>query len=253
VGSVDADAGAAVSEARVQCALERAQAWRALGRAFAPPRDAAHLRADLSALRARAEGPLAQALASALDALSIECTDPHDDTSESLSAAHERLFSGRNGGVPARESAYADARIVAPIELADVRGFLRAFGLEEKGELADHVATECEIASALALKESWAIAQGWNERADVAHEAYVVFLADHLLRWIPRFATRVCAAESPAFYVAAANALTVMLSTEAARLGLSDALPGSPALPATPQPDEMGCGGCPTACEPLDA
>lgn len=242
-----------MSEARVQAALERAQAWRALGRAFAPPRDAAHLRADLSALRTRADGPLAQALASALDALATECTEARYDTSESLAVAHERLFSGRNGGVPARESAYADARIVAPIELADVRGFLHAFGLEEKGELADHVATECEIASALALKESWAIAQGWNDRADVAREAYAVFLADHLLRWIPRFAACVRAAEAPAFYVAAADALTVMLTGEAARLGVSDAITSSPALPPTPQPDEMGCGGCPTACEPLDA
>lgn len=217
-----------MSEAAVQAALERAQAWRAMARAFAAPRDTAQLHDDLVALQGRSTGALEEALAAAIAA---------------LADAHERLFGGRGGGVPARESAYADARVVAPAELADVRGFLRAFGLEEKGELADHVATECELASALALEEAWAQGQGWDERAEIARDAYAYFLADHLLRWIPRVAARVCAAEAPAFYAAAADALVALLAGEAERLALPSFHElAAPLLPS--QPDEIECGGC---------
>ena len=236
MGELGADGRAEVSHAAVQAALERAQAWRAMARAFAAPRDTAPLHGDLVALRDRANGPLAKSLADALAALGSE-------RAESLADAHERLFGGRGGGVPARESAYADARVVAPTELADVRGFLRAFGLEEKGELADHVATECELASALALKEAWAHGQGWDERAEIARDAYERFLADHLLRWIPRFAARVRAAEVPAFYAAAADALAALLADESRRLGLPS-LHDLEAPPLASPPDEIACGGC---------
>jgi TorA maturation chaperone TorD len=223
----------------VQAALERAQAWRAMARAFAAPGDTAQLHDDLVALQARSNGALAEALAAAIAALD----GAH---AASLADAQEQLFGGRGGGVPARESAYADARVVAPAELADVRGFLRAFGLEEKGELADHVATECELASALALKEAWAQGQGWDERAEIARAAYACFLSDHLLRWIPRFAARVRAAEAPAFYAAAADALAALLAGEAQRLALPSSHDlAAPLLPSLP--DEIACGGCASA------
>lgn len=214
-------------------ALERAQALRALARAFGPPADRERLRAELGALGARAGEPLAGAVARALDALSVAPPE--------LSDAYECLFGGRGGGIPIRESAYADGRVVAPRELADLRGFLRAFGLEESGALADHLATECELASALALKEGWARCQGWAERAEIAREAYECLLADHLLRWVPRFTGCVRAAGAPPFYAAAAEALEAFLAEEAARLGLEAGQGGFP----VPLPDEDGCGGCP--------
>jgi len=239
VGELGTDGGAQVSQAAVQAALERAQAWRAMARAFAAPLDTVQLHGDLVALQNRASGALATALAGAVAALGSE-------REEALVDAHERLFGGRGGGVPARESAYADARVVAPVELADVRGFLRAFGLEENGELADHVATECELASVLALKEAWAEGQGWDERAEITRGAYECFLADHLLRWIPRFAARVRAAEAQAFYAAAADALAALLAEEGERLGLPSF--HDPTAPLLPSPaDEIACGGCASA------
>ncbi len=230
-----------MSETAVLETLERAQAWRALGRAFAPPRDVAQLRDDLAVLRERARGPLEEALTAALHALAG--TAP-----ATLADVYDRLFGGR-GGVPARESAYADPRIVAPAELADVRGFLRAFGLEEKGELADHVATECELASVLALKEAWALGEGWEERARIARDAYERMLGGHLLRWVPRFAACVRAANASAFHSAAASALTALLDEEAGRLGLASLVEDGPA-PLPSLPDEIVCGeGCPAACD----
>jgi len=219
----------------VRQALVRAQALRALARAFGPPDDRGRLQIELGALGARACEPLAGAIAQALAALSAAPPD--------LADAYERLFGGR-GGIPIRESAYADGRVVAPTELADVRGFLRAFGLEESGALADHLASECELASALALKEGWARSQGWIERAEIARDAYERLLADHLLRWAPRFAGNVRGAEAPPFYVAAAAALDAFLAEEAERLGLEAGRGGMPA----PLSDEAGCGGCPAVC-----
>lgn len=230
-----------MSETAVREVLERAQAWRALGRAFSPPRDAAKLGDDLAALRERAQGPLAEALTAALAALA-------DEASEQLVDVYDRLFGGR-GGVPARESAYADPRVVAPAELADVRGFLHAFGLAETGELADHVAAECELASVLALKQAWALGQGWDERAEIARHAYERLLADHLLRWAPRFAACVRASQAPAFYVASAAALAALLESEAKRLGLAS-VSGDGLAPMPSSPDEIACGGgCPAVCD----
>jgi TorA maturation chaperone TorD len=236
MGKLDAAAGRAMSH-EVRRGLERAQALRALARAFGPPRDRAQLGADLAALGARAQGSLAEALERSLAALAAAPADLED--------AHQRLFGGR-GGVPIRESAYADGRLVAPTELADVRGFLSAFGLVEAEGTADHLSSECELASALALKEAWARSEGWDERAEIARDAYERFLADHLLRWAPRFAACVGSAGAPDFYVAAAAALVAFLEEEGMRLGL-DLEPARGGLPPAP-PDEAGCGGCPAAC-----
>jgi TorA maturation chaperone TorD len=217
-------------------ALERAQGFRALARAFSKPRDLGLLRTDLAALRRWARGPLAAPVAQACDALAAG--------PDALAQAHERLF-GASGSVPARESAYADPRRVAPTELADLRGFLLAFGLEERGELADHVASECELASLLALKQALALADGERERAEVAGGAYRALLADHLAGFVPRFAARVREAGAPAFYRAAADALETLVRGEVGTA--CGPPPPPPAGCGQPDPDacsELGCGGC---------
>lgn len=228
-----------MSAEALHAALERAQGFRALARAFEPPLDPPRLAADLLSLRERARGPLATSLALACDALAAGGAE--------LVEVHERIF-GSHGGVPTRESAYADHRSVAPAELADLRGFLCAFGLEERGELADHVASECELASLLALKQAWALAEGETERAEIAGGAYQALVADHLARFVPRFAARVRAAGVPAFYAAAADALESFVGSEAERLGAP--LPASPCdLDTRTCEDAEGsgftCGGCP--------
>jgi len=236
-GAASEAGGRRTAEDAVREALERAQAWRTMARAFAPPRDLAALRDDLSALQSRARGSLEEELATAFGALAGE-------RAEGLAAAYDALF-GAGGSVPPRESAWADARVIAPAELADMRGFLHAFAMEEKGDLADHVATECEFASALAMKEAWALAQGWEERARVAREAYTALLRDHLLRWLPRLSVCVQQAHATAFYTASARSLSLLLAAESARLGLTpDAGPGH--VPAPRLDDDLVCGGCQT-------
>ena len=77
--------------------------------------------------------------------------------------------------------------------LADVAGFYRAFGLEPceaKRERPDHIAVELEFMHALALKEAYALAHDWGEKADICCEAQTGFLRDHLGRWAPSFLKR---------------------------------------------------------------
>jgi TorA maturation chaperone TorD len=194
-----------VSERALREALRRAQAFRALARAFAAPRDVTRLRADLAALAAHASAPVAQPAARARETLAA--------LGDGLADAHQRLFG--HGGVPLRESAYADARRIAPTELADLRGFLAAFGVAERDELADHVASECELASLLALKHAWALGEGQVERAAIAEAAYRALVVDHLAQFVPRFAARVREAEAPAFFRAAVDALEALVRQEA--------------------------------------
>jgi TorA maturation chaperone TorD len=250
--------GHAEEAAPVREALERAQAFLTLARAFEAPRADSRaepsragraaaegtgedaLRARLEALRGRADATLAAALERAVEALARIDAGPGR---RALADEYDRLLGGR-GGVPARESGWSDPRRVAPGELADVLGFARAFGLETRGELPDHVACECELASLLALKEAYALAEGWPQQAGIASEAYCRLLADHLVPWLPRFAARVAAETHSPFYAAAADALGALVQGEAQRLGLDAHVAGPVAPLGTGEPEEIACGGC---------
>jgi TorA maturation chaperone TorD len=245
----DAEAAGGVREA-----LERAQAFLALARAFEAPSgsgaadggaaEQGALAARLEALRRRADLPLAAALERAVDSLARIDAGPGR---RALADEYDRLLGGR-GGVPARESAWTDPRRVAPGELADLLGFARAFGLETRGELPDHVACECELASLLALKEAYARAEGWPQQAEIASQAYRRLLADHLVPWLPRFAARVAAETTSPFYAAAAEALAALVQGEADRLDLEADVAGPAASFGAGEPEEIACGGCRVEC-----
>jgi TorA maturation chaperone TorD len=201
---------------------------------FAPPTDPQRLGAELRAWASRSGGVLEAALARAAVALEGGGAD--------LADAHERLLGGRGGGVACRETPWADPRRVAPTDLADLAGFLRAFGLAAEGAPPDHVCTECELASVLALKEAYALAEGWTEPAAEARSAYERLLAGHLARWIPRFVERVREAATEPFYAAAADALDALVRGEAERLGVAVGEGAAPRVGAT-DPGDLTCGG----------
>lgn len=202
----------------MRSAVERAHAFRSAARAFAPRADPEALAADLAAWRARSAGALEQTLAAACAALGA--------ANAQLAEQHEQLLGTRAGAVACRETAYADARRIAPTDLADLAGFLCAFGVEPAHGPPDHVATECELASLLSLKEAYALGEGWSERAEIARTAYERLLGDHLARWLPRFAARVVAAAPASFHAAAAAALAELVSAEAVRIGIAVAHDG---------------------------
>jgi len=226
-----------IDDAAVRIALERAHALRTLARAFAPPGDGGAPDADLAAWARRAEGPLRRSLGEARRLAA--CADALHDQ-------HERLFGGRGGGVPARETSYADARRIAPTDLADLAGFLEAFGVAAVGAPPDHVGIELELASLLALKEAYAHAEGWPERAERARHGYEQLFAAHLARWLPRFAARVRDAAPGSFYAAAADVLSAWLEQESDRLGVAVGCEAGPAPGDDDEPFDCAVS-CPQA------
>jgi len=224
-------------DAPLRAVLERAQAFRTLAHAFAPPGDGGARDADLAAWARRAEGALRQSLDEARRLAAC---------AEALGDEHERLFGKGEGCVPARETSYADARRVAPTDLADLAGFLEAFGVSAVGAPPDHVGTELELASLLALKEAYAHAEGWPDRAELARDAYEQLLAAHLARWLPRFAARVQEAAPGSFYAAAADVLASWLQQEADRVGVAVACEAE--CPPSDDDEPFDCAqACPRA------
>ena len=77
--------------------------------------------------------------------------------------------------------------------LADVAGFYRAFGFDvapDTGVRHDHLGAMAEYVALLCVMEARARAAGNAERADIAHQACVDFLRDHLVDWVPSFLAR---------------------------------------------------------------
>jgi len=116
----------------------------------------------------------------------------HAITQEQFLAEHLAIFGHTAAGeLRPYEAGYGTNHVFQETHcLADVAGFYRAFGLEPceaKRERPDHIAVELEFMHALALKEAYALAHDWGEKADICREAQTGFLRDHLGRWAPSF------------------------------------------------------------------
>jgi TorA maturation chaperone TorD len=230
------------SDRAVGDALARAAVYRLLGAAFAYP--TSDRQPGIAAL-ARAAGGAAPALAGPLAELA-RCAETGDPAA--LGEEHVALFD-RAARCPPYEGAWGAAQPAGKAALlADVAGFYAAFGLVPAGaqpDVEDHVAAECEFASALCLKEAWALGQGDAERGEIATAALGAFLRDHLGRWAGAFAGALAEATAEPYYRALAAALAAWVAAETARLGLDPAPVGGPA----PAPSEEDCFTCPMAPE----
>lgn len=116
----------------------------------------------------------------------------HAMTKEQFLAEHLAIFGHTAAGeLRPYEAGYGTNHVFQETHcLADVAGFYRAFGLEPceaKRERPDHIAVELEFMHVLALKEAYALAHDWDEKAEVCREAQAGFLRDHLGRWAPSF------------------------------------------------------------------
>ncbi|MEO5333140.1 MAG: molecular chaperone TorD family protein [Magnetococcus sp. YQC-5] len=105
-----------------------------------------------------------------------------------LQAEHCRLFQGRNV-VSLHETSYGDARRIGGqvVELSDINGFYRAFGMQvsaENPDMPDHLCTELEFYSLLLVKQSFALDNDWQEEEAVTADASRKFMEYHLGRWI---------------------------------------------------------------------
>jgi TorA maturation chaperone TorD len=131
--------------------------------------------------------------------------------------------------------------------LADVSGFYHAFGLTTSSvhpERADHVVQELEFMAFLI---------GLQRRADeaeptlrevrsvVCRDAQARFLREHLIWWIPAFATLLGRTNAGGFYEAASNFLAALVACDRSLFGLNPAT-GLPAPSDIEQPE--ACDSC---------
>jgi TorA maturation chaperone TorD len=223
----------------IAASLGRATMYRLCGTALgypAPERLAEVARLAQAAARG-AEGAVREPLAALAQAAGG--TD-----AESLATEYVLLFDGAVK-CPPYEGAYGAPQMAGKsAQLADIAGFYTAFGLEPAAgqpDVEDHVATELEFLSALALKEAWALAEDHHEHAEVTRQATTAFLADHLGRWAPSFATSLRAATDLPYYRAVADLLTAWLTLDTTVLGVTP----SPLEPSRADPEGAEPFDCP--------
>lgn len=104
------------------------------------------------------------------------------ESPEDLQVEHTRLFVNNAGGIPCPpyESAYVDGHLMSATT-ATVAAFYAEWGLEQSLETADFLPVELQFAAYLI--ELAAQAEGRDVEA-----ARRRFEAEHLARWLPKFA-----------------------------------------------------------------
>jgi TorA maturation chaperone TorD len=235
---------AAVGEDQVARALGRASIYRILGAAFAAPSPAAV--AALTEAAERAAAAASPEIAAALRrwAAAARASDPLEVAGVYTGALE------RPGGASPYEGSYGSAPRLAGkgAALADIAGFYAAFGLAPHvAEVEDHIASELEFMSALALKEAAAVAGGMAEEAAITRAAQVAFLRDHLGLWAPAFAAALRALTPCGYLVRAADLLGQWLAEDTRALGID---PAGLAAPLPADPDEAEPFACPMAAGP---
>ena len=144
---------------------------------------------------------------------------------DKLGIRYYNLFGhSARSSVPPYETEYGDKSLFQqPHQLADISGFLTAFGLEinvEGHERIDHVACELEFMCFLTRKEAYAIE---NEKSSMLKETLKAerdFLKDHLARFTPTF-SHLCMKEDPGgFYGNLGRLLRNFVQIECARFNL---------------------------------
>lgn len=203
--------------------LARGAVYGALARGFGPP--------DPEVVDSLASTDGWAHLYAALQELGLDRdvdlgTDAGSRTPDAIAARHATLFGHTvRGQVPPYETEYgADTLFQQPMELADLSGFLAAFGLvvaPDAHERVDHVRCECELMSFLACKEAVAAsADGDAVTLDETRRAQRLFLRDHLGRFAPAFAARLAAADPGGFYGALGRVLTALVQADCRRLDI---------------------------------
>jgi putative dimethyl sulfoxide reductase chaperone len=169
-----------------------------------------------------------------------------------LTEAHQQLFGHTaRGGVPPYETEYgAEALFQQPQEMGDLMGFYNAFGLTvniEARERPDHVSSECEFLSFLALKEAYALEHEEAAMLAETRKAERLFLRDHLGRFLPAFAKKISREASEGLYGSLGQLAYDFIALECARFGVPT---GPQNLTLRPADDEhvpiaCGSGECP--------
>ncbi len=164
---------------------------------------------------------------------------------EALEPEYVRLF-GPVARCPLHETAYGDAgRLLGrSAHLADIAGFYLAFELHPTAgdsHREDYIGLELEFMSLLAVKEAYAIAEGWQEALEVTRTAQQRFVQDHLGTWTDAFIAQLRLYEPHPFYAAIGESLGVLVRAEVIRLQASPIPVGVPTTDTVIGEDSLQC------------
>ena len=147
-----------------------------------------------------------------------------EDVLRDISAEYDRLFIGGTGPMeaPPCESAYGEratarAAITRGPPTSAVEEFYQRYGMQpplSHRDLADNIATELEFMWFLTQREADAWEKGEVETAKELRRAQLVFVDEHLARWLPDFCGRVQSAARTKLYLALAGILWEFLEVE---------------------------------------
>jgi TorA maturation chaperone TorD len=73
--------------------------------------------------------------------------------------------------------------LTSSVEMADIAGFYRAFGVDFSGDRPDHISLELEFMRLLAAKEAKALLDRDGEKGEICVSAEKSFLSSHAGRW----------------------------------------------------------------------
>ena len=202
-------------EATAESLLARAALFRLIARGFSYPGDGHAVAMRSECRRMAANGRLPER---AVAQLRLAARAWAGGGAAELASDYLRLFHGA-GPVQLFETAYGDGRRLGgrSVEMADISGFYRAFGLEAAGpdrNRPDHLSAELEFLSLLLVKESYAVSQNWRSRRAVTAAAIDAFLEYHLGRWVGALERAVRAAAAPPAYRRMAALLVTAVSEE---------------------------------------
>ncbi len=246
-------------ERQVEALLHRAAVFRVLALGFADP-SPGHRQAVVEELARLSEaGEHGHGGEPPWLACLAEARRAWLETDTAVAAGeYDRLFR-RQAQCPAHETAYGDGRRMGgrPAELADIRGFYEAFGVQPSSsdpELPDHLAAELEFYGVLLIKTAYAWAQGLVQERHVTEAASKAFLEDHLGRWVAAFRAALIEAGADAPYPETARLVEAVIAEECRCLDASPS-PAEGYLSTDPlgQDEMLTCpmaGGCSQGAAP---
>jgi TorA maturation chaperone TorD len=181
-----------------------------------------------------------------------------DPDLDSIQRAHDRLFGHTaRGKVPPYETEYGGVDLFRQEQdLADVRGFYRAFGLHVPSALherSDHIAAELEFLSFLTCKEAHDILEDLADDLEAVQRTQRSFLRDHAGKFARSFGRLVKQEAGHALFEALGELCSELVLWDCNRCGV----PAGPEyLPLRPDEDPaipMACGSCPLAASDAEA
>lgn len=177
---------------------------------------------------------------------------PPDD----LFAEYDRVFGiGPTTDCPPYETEFCPTQepFYRAQQMADVAGFYNAFGLNvsrTRPDRPDHISLELEFMSLLVTKHRLA-GRGRRRHAkgrrEVSRQAQWCFLRDHLVWWVPSYATGLRRKAGTGPYAALARILAAFMPLERSRFNIK--APQAPVRPkSVERPEEdTGCNSCSSA------